>query len=481
MEAAVNSLPSEVLETIFAHCTCRDLLQSIQNVCSRWREVAQSTRLWKDVTYCPEYKARSEEVVKMLKISPNLQNITLEDSFDDTVLQAITENCAELRKLEILTLPDLDLNFLKTLQEKCPKVQYLSIPHSVLTDFDKCEVVGKFTNLKVLNLTGDPDTNTSLILKPVADHCKKLEHLEFWTDRFEMNDLRHLLCMRKDTLHTLGVCCCNESGECVLPALSICELKSLSLFNYSDCWRHYEKIEYFGKLKTVRALSITDFNSEDESDDLKEIFENENMAQLAELKLILSTYFDDYVTEVLIKNCPLLKDLSLISCYRMTDASFKMITNFKELNSLTMSDTSFVTETGILHLQSVKYLKCLKISICKVGLRNIVKLSKLRHLSLEWQDLAEFPWDLVPHHMQNLQCLQIYHCRNVDTCALEKLKTVLPSLKVKVKVSLYEYCTYEFCLWHFHHEALCHMQGSQFNFDPSMTCGCQKVNYVDDD
>ncbi|XP_067015804.2 F-box/LRR-repeat protein 2 [Anabrus simplex] len=452
MEGAVNStaevLPSEVLETIFSYCTHRDLVLSIQNVCSRWRELVQTTRLWKNVVYCPGEDASSEEVVEMLKISPKLQNIIFKVKCDDRVLQAITDNCAELRKLQISGLPDLDLKFIKNLQENCPKVEHMSIPHPVLTDLDKCEVVGRFTNLRVLLLTGSPVTRFLINLKPVADHCKELEQLVFENAKFEINDLNYLLCMRKGTLHTLGVCCCNESGECVLPAVSLCKLKSLSLFNYWHCHRHHKKIEHFGQLKTVRVLKIGNLWGVT-SDHIKQIFENENMRQLVELSIRYSRYFGDNVIEVIVRNCPLLRNLTVKSCRKMTDASLKIMCNFKELNYLCIHGNNCVTDTGIFHLRDVQGLNCLRIGWCrrltKVGLGNIAQLSTLRYLSLEWQNLAEFPWDLILRHMRYLRCLGIYHCRNVDICAIEKLKTDLPYLNVD-GIKVLEDCTSEACL-----------------------------------
>ncbi|XP_067014906.2 F-box/LRR-repeat protein 2 [Anabrus simplex] len=444
VKSAAEALPSEVLERIFSYCTQKDLVQSIQNVCSRWREVAQSTRLWKRVTYCPSENTSSEQIVKMLKISPKLQNLILKIEHGDAVLHAITENCAELKKLQISELPDLDLNFLKNLQEKCPKVEHLSIPDTVLTDLDKCEVVAKFVNLKVLILTRFREKRGSVYLKPLADHCKELEHLEFQHMKFEMNDLRHFLCMRKGTLHTLGLRCCSESGECVLPVVSTCMLETLSLFSFSVCCRHAEKIKYFRRLKTVRALTIEDLQFT-KPDLIKKIFENENMAQLRKLSLYRAYSFNDEVTDVIVTNCPLLQSLTLDLCEMMTDASLKMVTNFKQLSSLTLSTNNKITDAGIFHLQDVKGLNYLRIECCervtKLGMNSIVNLSTLRDLKLRRQDLSEFQWDLIPHNMKYLRCLDINSCGE-DIVAIKKMKRQLPGLRVSLDGNTSsEYCT----------------------------------------
>ncbi|XP_067013899.2 uncharacterized protein [Anabrus simplex] len=424
----MESLPNEILEKIFSYCTHKDLVQSIQNVCSWWREVAQSASVWQHFEYCPKHNTSSEQIVEMLKLSPKLQNMVLKNKYDDRILQAITENCAELRKLEIESPADIDLKFIENLQGKCPKVEFLRIPHQFLTD---CGDVGKFTNLKVLLLTGSQMKNLEINLEPLANNCKKLERLEFLSTNFKMNDLRYLLSMRQDTLRTLGISCCNMFGECVLPALSTCDLRSLSLFFYGACERHYNKIDNFERLKTVRVLTIRNFY-DDDSDRVKQYAD---VAQLMELRLY-GYHFEDDIIKIIVKKCPVLNHLALISSMKITDASLMIIRKCKELCSLNIFCNNCVSDTGIIHLHHVQSLKYLRIAWCsnltKQGYVNILKLSSLRALNLELQDLAEFPWDLIPIQMNNLRHLGIYRCNNVDRSAVEELKRRFTGLSVDI-------------------------------------------------
>ncbi|XP_067014834.2 F-box/LRR-repeat protein fbxl-1 [Anabrus simplex] len=427
--AIAETLPTEILERIFSYSTHEDVVLSIQNVCSRWRQVAQNSCLWEHLEYSPDRSMSWKKIVEILKISPKLQKLIIKQG-DDSVLQAITDNCAELRKLELNWDRYLGVNFIEDLREKCQKIEYLHIGNKVLENSRMCKAVGNFTNLKVLIVNGLHARRVPINIKPIAG-CMKLEHFEFQAYDFKMKDLHYLLFMRKDTLHTLGVCCCSKSGECVLPAVATCKLKSLTLFDYWECRKNEEKIKYFGHLKTVRALTIEGL-CDKTSDRIEKIFENGNMSQLRDLRLYVSRYFDDCITDVVSSNCPLLQTLTLDNCREMSDASLKNFHNFKELNSLTISGMNAVTNAGIFHLQDLHNLNCLGIADCRLskqGYESMLGLSTLRELRLWRQDLAEFPWNLIPRQMKYLRCLGIYNCRNVDMCAIEKLKR-LPALNV---------------------------------------------------
>ncbi|XP_067008319.2 F-box/LRR-repeat protein 2 [Anabrus simplex] len=435
MISMAETIPDEVLERIFFYCPYEDLVQSVQHVSTRWRQVVQSVHLWKDIVYCPRTEASDKRIVDMLKMSPKLQAVVFRSAHSEEVLQALTENCAELKKLEICGFQCVTKVFLRSLLEKCPKLEDLRIPDSVLSDPEMGEIVGKFKYLKTLHCAINLKTDSYTHLKPIADHCEKLEYFEFRNIRFKVFDLRDLIWMRRELLHTLGVRCCNETGQCVLPIISHCKptaLKSLYLYGYCSC-RYESKAEHLGRLNSVTALTLEGLRYV-HSDDIITIFRKGNLRQLRELHIYASYYYNDSVTDAIIENCPLLQNLTLDFCKQLTNASLLNMHKFKDLKYLTIFQNFEITDTGLLYLQKLKKLKSLSIGGCKcikhLGLELNASYVGLEILNLRYQDVELFPWRQVPVCMKRLRWVDLNRCVNVDSCALDKLRKQMPHLRV---------------------------------------------------
>ncbi|XP_068086646.1 F-box/LRR-repeat protein fbxl-1 [Anabrus simplex] len=434
-------LPDEVLETVFSYCTHEDLVKSVQNVSSRWRRISQTNRLWKHIVYSPKKDVSDEQVEGILRISPKLQTVIFENQHSENVLEALAENCPELKKLVLCDFQLIRINFLKKLQQKCLKLEFLKIPDDVVSDVEMSKILGKFQSVKTLILTAlNTTTDDYIHLKPVSEECRSLQHLEISNIRFVNGDLYNLMCRKKDTLHTLDVHCCNKKGECVLPLLAKAKSSALKSLCLSSLWmcQNKERSKQFAQLKTVTSLTLFNLLYVD-ANQIISIFENKNMEQLEELNIYGSDCYDDNVTDVVIENCPLIHTLTLDNCKRITDRTLKDIHKFKLLKNLTVFMNFNVTRKGLSYLKDIQGLRYLSVGgfrkLRHEGLKEIATLDKLEGLELCLLDLYEFPWNDFVRSMDSLKKLHISRC-SVLKSALILLSIDMPHLKVSLNTSL---------------------------------------------
>ncbi|KAJ4450511.1 hypothetical protein ANN_01938 [Periplaneta americana] len=66
-------LPDEVILKIFSYLDWKDLALSVQHVNSRWKELSQDKKLWKESMFEPDDGMLDEERVHILENAPCLK------------------------------------------------------------------------------------------------------------------------------------------------------------------------------------------------------------------------------------------------------------------------------------------------------------------------------------------------------------------------------------------------------------------------
>ncbi|XP_067006200.2 F-box and leucine-rich repeat protein 13 [Anabrus simplex] len=432
---SIEHLPDELLVEIFASLAFDDLVHSVQYVCSRWRDVGQDHLLWRNRVYSPDWRLSDEKIASVVRQTPKLQTLLLrKKGVKSVVLNAITQNCPYLRKLEFCDVQKLSIRVLKNLFNNCPNLECLSLPSDVFFKDEQTKIVAQFPKLKILKICGwVKEEDPCILLRIIADGCPALEHIDLGERKVTTHDLKYFLDKKGAQLHTFAVRWDNVDLKCNLPLLlGYPSLKSLNIRSFSEV----ETQAGFKALRSLKTLTSLTFGFLDNAkvNDLMGVFQEKSMDQLEELRISFYYNYEDRLAEVIVKNCPKLKVLYFEECSNLTDISLKKLYTLQSLQDINLCCTG-VSDDGVTYITKCKNLRYLNLDNCnnitEEGMKVMLDISELRVLKMRSCDVGGFPFSLVPTHLKNLMLLNINYCKNVDEDAVAKLRSAMPNLDIR--------------------------------------------------
>ncbi|XP_067000385.1 F-box/LRR-repeat protein 20 [Anabrus simplex] len=430
----IDDMPIEILLKILSYLDVNFLLytDTVQNVCTRWRQASLHLQLWKHLVYQPEETVSDVKIISVLKKVPMLRTLIFDKvKIGQDVLDSLIEYCTDIRKLD-LSKNEISSVFLSNLLYKCPKIEYLVIQNRCLANVNNARIIGQFSCLKTLIVK---DESTSIIhLGPIAEGCPALQHLDIQHLSFYTSDLEKLLLAKYAQLQTLSLSYVSEE-RCI--DLSECRaLHKLSV----DCTyliTTEPELQFLTPASHLTSLSLIDLRCIDVNS-VKRLFEKKNMASLTELTIDEYYSYEDELANVVAFNCPLLKKLHLTSCSNLTDNSLKNLGNLSKLESVDFFD-SRVTDRGIEYLTNCKHLKYLGLGCCRElresGMKLMTNFTELEELVLYGCDISGLRFDLIPEKLKHLNSLQVSSESEYQD-AEEQLSFAMPHLVIEHPSSL---------------------------------------------
>ena len=161
---------------------------------------------------------------------------------------------------------------------------------------------------------------------------------------------------------------------------------------------------------------------------------------LTEFRISNSVYLSDEILNAILRTSPLLENLDLKNCNRLTDESLYQIGKCKHLNHINLIDFPKIKNETFVHiLDSCRLLKSIKFEGCRgLSLQNLpdTKFLKLDYISFHYsRRMDDRGFNKMLFLSPNLSFLNIYNCNLFD-----ELKYVAEHcLDLKVLFAQYNY------------------------------------------
>ncbi|XP_049797680.1 F-box/LRR-repeat protein 17-like isoform X2 [Schistocerca nitens] len=417
-----HQLPDEVIVNIFSSLSFSDLVDIVQNVCVRWKRLAQDPLLWLDKEYvvtaspvkewscsgvvCTEcvnskFEGKDEEILRAAPTMPQLRTLTLMRNVKPYVLQKVCASFPNLTSLQIDSRQEMTYSLMKYVFEKCPRIQKLSLGSGLLSDVQYVQLLSSLQHLSSV---------TSLGLRP--------------------------------DLHGLGMrTTFSPTGFVKLRALANSCPQLQEVHIDSSCYTVFD-LEYFLKVKRHILTSVTLPWM------MEEVRETRPgcLTQLRRLQLPFASDLEDDTVLTISEGCPNLRELRLRFSLRITDRALAMINRLEHLEILELSGCqrlggacmSFISQLPALHTLVLRALDDL--SVLQPSLRKILDMKELRCLDIvHSSNIGAVPFREFPGRLKKLRELHVaYEGGN----AFSELLRNMPRLKLITTFRLtHEYST----------------------------------------
>ncbi|XP_049943912.1 F-box/LRR-repeat protein 17-like [Schistocerca serialis cubense] len=97
----VDDLPDELMLEIFSYVSFSENIKVLQNVCTRWRILAQDAHLWFHEKYIVRQETSEEEAIATFAAAPQLRSVILDKEVSPRVFEALSRSCPHLTTLEM--------------------------------------------------------------------------------------------------------------------------------------------------------------------------------------------------------------------------------------------------------------------------------------------------------------------------------------------------------------------------------------------
>lgn len=148
----LQDLPDDVLLSIFAYFSCRQLCQVIGCVCRRWYTLSRNPTLWKDIDLS-NYNCSLTYLEMICHYFQTAHSLKLPyyDSFKDESFTSIIRFCPRLYKIDCSFCAGITCQAIVNLVEYCPNLVDINVEGSNIQD-RAVQAMSKL-NLKSLNLS----------------------------------------------------------------------------------------------------------------------------------------------------------------------------------------------------------------------------------------------------------------------------------------------------------------------------------------
>ncbi|GLH09175.1 Uncharacterized protein GBIM_14288 [Gryllus bimaculatus] len=362
-EKTIDDLPYEILLKVCSYLSLEDIILGVRHVNDEWNEVAQDSRLWRHLPYCPSHHTSSSDIINILKQAPKLQVFKPEGYTRKKILEVIIAYCKDIRELDVY-IDEVGDTLVSKLVKECRNIESLSV---IAIDFEgtKClKLISKCTKLKTLRLGGNASKSKKNFFADLADGCPSLQVLDLknFYD-YSNDDLQRLLQKKGRNIVSLELRWSSERGRCTLPVVSYCtNLESLHVEEYVDV----QTVEGFAALKKIQSLkrlSLPYFRHCNVNY-LLDFFKNGALQSLVKLDLTVFENFENSLAWLIFQKCTLLKFLKLVYCPKMTDEGLELIYQLKHLEYLSIAGCDQITDKGVEHISKCVKLKYLNLNSC---------------------------------------------------------------------------------------------------------------------
>ncbi|KAL3280987.1 hypothetical protein HHI36_004212 [Cryptolaemus montrouzieri] len=170
-----NRLPEDVLLRIFSHLNQKDL-NSVQQVCQKWKQGALNPSLWKNLKFQGLHTTESVNMaMRKIWMFEQLEEIYIKDVMEASALLRQIYRCLpNLQYLIIRYCDNLSCQTMKAVLRKCKNLKLLDLKGTSFRDISFYDYLPRLEHLKVLNLSD----NASLTTKDMIDislNCRNLE------------------------------------------------------------------------------------------------------------------------------------------------------------------------------------------------------------------------------------------------------------------------------------------------------------------
>ena len=394
----IEDLPDELMVTIFSHLKNEELALNARNVCTRWKNIADSDVLWKNYNL-ESYPLATEKVIELIQNMPSLKKYSndMEIEEREEVFLALATNCKLLKDFSVpnITVP---LTSLKVLLDNLSNLESLSFSISGENALST-EIIGHMDTIKKLTLFKNEDDfffNFD-ILRPIRVGCPNLRSLRLagFSNGVAEEDIVLLITAKSNNLKIFAW----EGTMNFKMLLALCQcshLSELQLLNFHLTDHDNTEVQFSESLESV-------------------VYQN---SEIQCLPVVLN------------KSCLQLKNLIIAQIKGNTTISLKYIfSNCVNLETLHLSELE-VTDEALTNI-SCEFLEELIINDCTGW-----SYFSICHLSITCTNLIKLFFgnqtvseDVCSEIMKfdNLKYLQFAWC-NLENFSFQKIKTSLPRL-----------------------------------------------------
>lgn len=364
-------LPDELLLNVFKHIDPSELVSSVQHVNDHWARIAQDDTLWKNFEYKPPCGVSPFHVVSVLRQSPHLRAFTLPPVLDaNEVLDALSNHCPRLERLNIEVISRLNVRVLKCLFTRIPELNELQLTQCPVGPMAR---VRRRLTLRFRSPQG-LQMDKSYFYESLSSPVHRSQTYMFIAG--------FVLKCKKDDIEELK---CNFVTEKMSRLIQDCVgLKKLTL-EFCDI-RDAPKIDlqFIRSLSDLESLELVNYLNDD---GLNELFSKGTWSSLKELSLRWCRELSDRTCRPIQANCPNLEKIVIPCCSNITDKGVEYLTKCEALKYIKLSSCSLLTAESVRLVSRVKTLEHLDLTnyLCPVTdyLPYLLKSKQLKVLSLK--------------------------------------------------------------------------------------------------
>ncbi|XP_069675555.1 F-box/LRR-repeat protein 2-like isoform X14 [Periplaneta americana] len=431
----IELLPTEVIQEIFSYLDTNDLTLSVQHVNSRWKALYRDKKLWKDRVFEPDDRMLDEDIVHALKNMPYLRAyVSTGATNTELIINALCTYCDDIDCLDFDGSCILEYSLLVKFTNSFSNIQKLTIPYLEEDNpLQFSQLIGSLQNLTHLGFTTRFSFVPDGVLKPIADGCPSLSHLDLWDNRFKDEDIKYFLTKKQTQLLSFRVECyiSLETFKCILQCKNLKNLQYTGIGYCPD--ETSNNIKLLENLKNLKTLMLW-YLTETQFRVVPCFLEAGCLANVTKLGFIA---YDLYDLSSVVRNCPQLIDLSVNGATPVLEEGFKHIGNCKNLRSLSFPRCSNVTSkcleyvaAGCPNLRKLDLSNCC--SLNDSLLPSVLKCKNLRVLDISHSGFRGTNFHLIPSHLVQLRELVIYECQ-VRNRVWDRLLKQMPHLKLTGK------------------------------------------------
>ncbi|XP_049842253.1 uncharacterized protein LOC126293185 [Schistocerca gregaria] len=473
----IHSLPDEIMVNIFSSLSFNDLIDTVENVCERWKRLAHDSVLWLDKEYvvtgmlhrksccrdvCSKcihrrWEETDEDILRTAGMTPQLRTLKLMCNIRACILRKICAEWPNLTTLEIADNQRMNYSLLKFIFEKCPKIRTLTASVSLLANRRYVEMLSSLEQLSCLRVHEHFCKERPIQLRVLADTCPRLEAIHIQRTCYEVADMEYFLKTKKHSLTSATLPWLmveNEELRCIVPLLKQCDtsLRKLRLANfdmpvYMPANMEAAVFQSLGELHSLLELYAPGVNPHS-SRMFSLVFRPGCLTQLRRLQLQYAFNLRNETVVTISQGCPNLRELRLKDSREITDLALREIHRLKYLEILELSGCNGLGASAIFHIAQLPSLHTLVLQEIEdltellPSLRHIVDIKELQCLdflkscNFEAVPIWEFPGRLLK--------LRELHVTYEDEKVLTELQHKMPRLKVINTFGLkYEYSSDE--------------------------------------
>lgn len=318
-KVTLDSLPNEILLTIFKFLDSVDVCLAVANVCERWNYITRDVTLWKNLSFICNKNMNMKYISSVLSEMPLIKCVKLQWRTDvDLIFQELCCNCKDIRKLELVCCGQMKETCMQLLAHHFPDLEVLSLAKCWAVEPTCFNFVCKFPCLRSLNVSHCRKMDGPL-LREIVDICLFLQHINVdYVRGLYDEDHIYLLEAKKSSLLSLVL-----YGEC-LTDMTYCYMEKCSVLHtlhLSSCLQMTDK----GLMSLIKLNSLKSFKlrlaKHLSTKALKSFLLSDKASKLEYLILSRLPGMNDIAAHNISTNCIHVRYLEIVYCPNVTDRS----------------------------------------------------------------------------------------------------------------------------------------------------------------